>query len=104
METQSALIRTNGAVELHTVARIDVHLALIVGPRHAEHDHALWLNEALDDLGLLKLRMLIVDIMNRDQHFFHSLQKLRFSGMLPHESFQYLFNFHSSNLVFSLKG
>ena len=59
METQSALIRTNGAVELHTIARIDVHLALVVSPRHAEHDHTLWLNEALDafddvldDLGL----------------------------------------------------
>ena len=87
METQSALIRTNGAVELHAVARIDVHLALIIGPRHAEHDHALRLNEPLDDLCFLKFRVLVVYIVNRDQHFLHCLQKLRFSGVLPHESF-----------------
>ena len=73
MEPQSALVRAYGAVELHAVADVHLYLAVVVYPWHAEFMHALGLYDALNNLGFLKLRMLIVDILNRDENFFHSL-------------------------------
>ena len=73
VEPQSALVRAYGAVELHAVADVHLYLAVVVYPWHAELMHALGLYDALNNLGFLKLRMLIVDILNRDENFFHSL-------------------------------
>ena len=64
MEAQSTLIRTNSTVELYTVAEVYLHLALVVNPGHTERDDALWFDDALYDLGLLKLWMLIIDILD----------------------------------------
>ena len=65
MEAQSALVRADGAVELHAIANVHLHLALVVNPRHAERGDALWLHDALDNLGFFKLGMLVVDVLNR---------------------------------------
>ena len=64
MKAQTALIRTDGAVELHTIADVDVYFAFIVNPRHAECQHSLGLYYALDNLCLLKFWMLVVHILN----------------------------------------
>ena len=64
MEAQTALIRTDGTVELYTVAEVHLHFALVVNPRHAECNDALRFDDALYDLGLLKLWMLIIDILD----------------------------------------
>ena len=63
VETQSALIGTDGAVELHAVTRVDLYVAVVVNPRHPEYDDALGLHQALNNLSFLKLRMLVVDIL-----------------------------------------
>ena len=63
METQATLVRANGAVELHAITDVYVHLAFVVYPRHTESQHALWLYDALDDLCLFKFRMLVVYIL-----------------------------------------
>ena len=62
MEAETSLVGAYGAVELHAVAYVDVYLALVVGPWHAERDDTLWLYEPLYEPCILKLRMLVVDI------------------------------------------
>ena len=60
VEAQAALVRADGGVELDAVAAIDLALAGIVDPRHAEHDNALGLDQALEQRGLL-IGGLVVD-------------------------------------------
>jgi len=76
MEAQSALVRADGAIELNAIAQVHLHLALVVDPRHAERDDALWLHYTLHNLGFLKLRMLVVDVLDRLQHLANGLQIL----------------------------
>ncbi len=73
MEAQSALIGADGAVELHTVTQVHLHLTLVIHPRHAERDDPLRLHDTLDNLGLLKLGMLVIHIFDGFQHFPYSL-------------------------------
>jgi hypothetical protein len=49
VEAQAALVGAERRVELHAEAAVDLHLALVVDPRHAEDDLALGLADALDD-------------------------------------------------------
>ena len=51
MEAQAALVGADGAVHLDAVAPVDLDLALVVDPGDAEHDDALGLDDALEDLG-----------------------------------------------------
>ena len=59
VEAQAALVGADCRVELNAVTAVDLHLARIVDPRHAEHDDALGLDEALEKGGLLVLGMSI---------------------------------------------
>src|SRR5690606_27181025 len=52
VEAQAALVGAEHAVELHAEAAVDLHLAAVVLPRHAEDDLALRFADALDDLVL----------------------------------------------------
>ena len=73
MEAQTALVRADGAVELHTVTDVHLYLTLIVYPGHTEGRDALRLHDAFYDLCLLELRMLVVHVLNGFQHFPYSL-------------------------------
>ena len=73
METQTALVRTDGTVELNAVADVHLYLALVIDPGHTESGDALWFYDALHDFSLLKLRMLIVHVLDRFKHFAYSL-------------------------------
>src|SRR5690606_26143340 len=48
VEPQATLERAERRIELHTEAAIDVHLAAVVHPRHAEDDLPLRLADLLD--------------------------------------------------------
>ncbi len=50
VEAQAALVGADRAVHLDAEAAVDLDLALVVHPRHAEHDHALGLDDPLEDL------------------------------------------------------
>jgi hypothetical protein len=52
VEAQAALVRADGAVHLDAETAIDLDLALIIDPRHAKHDRALRLADALQDAGV----------------------------------------------------
>ena len=64
VETKTALIRTDSAVELHAIADVHLHLALVVDPGHTESGDALRLYDALNDLGFFEFRMLVVNVFD----------------------------------------
>ena len=76
MEAQTALVRADGTVELNSVAKVDMDFALVVNPRNTERDNALRLNETLDKFCFFKLRVLVVNVLDRKQHFPYGLQVL----------------------------
>ena len=79
-----------------------MHLTLIVSPGHAERDDTLWFNKSFNQLRLFKFGMLVVHILNRNQHFFHSLDILRLAWMLALKVLNDFFHFHGSNIYFRL--
>ena len=73
VETKTAFVRANGAVELHAVTQVGLHLTLIIDPRDAEREDAIGLDHALHDLRLLKFGVLIVHLFNRLQYLLNRL-------------------------------
>lgn len=82
METDAALVRANGFIELHAIAEVGLNLAAVIDPCHAECDDTVGLDHALDDACFFEFRVLVVDIGYRDKDFLHGLQILFFSRML----------------------
>ena len=76
MEAQAALVGADGAVHLDAKALLDLDLALVVDPRHAEHDDALGLDDALEDLGIAVLGMARQDGLERLGHLLDGLVEL----------------------------
>ena len=64
METQTALVRTNGTVELYPVAYVHLYLALVVYPGHTECDDTFWFYNALYYLCFFKLGVLVVYVFD----------------------------------------
>ena len=82
MKTQTAFVGADRAVHLDAEPAVHVQLALIVLPGDAEHDHALRLDDPLEDLRLPIFRMLVEDERERLDHFLDGLVKLRFRRVL----------------------
>ena len=59
MEAQTALVRAESAVHLHPDAAVHVDLARVVGPGDAEQDHALGLEDPLQDPALAVARVVL---------------------------------------------
>ena len=74
MEAETALIWTDGIVELDPVAGIGLNLTVVVNPGDAECEDSVRLHEPLNNLGVFKLRMLVVNILNRLKHFTYGLE------------------------------
>src|SRR5205807_965639 len=79
MKSQSAFVRPDRAVHLDPEAAIDVDLALVVLPRHPEHDHAFRLNDAFENFGFPVMRISIQHQGERLDYFLHRLVKLGFA-------------------------
>ena len=73
VQPDAALVRTQRRIELDPVALVDLHMALVVDPRDAEHDLALRLDDAVDDVVLLVSGILIQQRPQRHQDFFDRL-------------------------------
>ena len=99
MEAQSALVRTDGAVELHAIADVHLHFALVVDPGHAEGGDAFGLYEPLHDFCFFEFRVLVVHINDGFQHFSDGLQILSLAWMLELQLLHNLFNIHSSKIL-----
>jgi len=81
MEAQAALVRSNGAVHLDTVAAVDLHLAVAVRPGDAEHDDALRLGHAFEDFGLLVFGVLLDEQPDRFGYLRHGLMEFSLEGV-----------------------
>ena len=79
METQSALVRPDGTVELDTEAPVDPDLAAVVHPRHPELDDTLRLHNALHHALFDILGVCLYHRLQGLQHLLHRLVKLRFT-------------------------
>lgn len=73
METDASLIWTDGVVELHAIADVDVDITVVVHPRHAESEDAVGLYEAFHETDAFKFRMLVIDGFDGLQNFAHGL-------------------------------
>ena len=74
-ETEAALVRTDGAVELNTERTIDFHFAGIVDPGYPELNDPLGLDKALQQGGLLVLGVLLNDLLQGTENLFHGLNE-----------------------------
>ena len=78
METDTAFVGTDGVVVLYTITHVGLILSLVVHPCHTELVHAIWNAKALDEVHLVKLRVLVVLFLNCAENFFYCLMILRF--------------------------
>ena len=99
MEAKTSLVRTNSTVELNAIANVYMYFAVVVCPRYAESDDTLGFYEALDELSFLKLRMLVVNVLNRNEHFADCLQVLGFARVFSLKGLHNLFDFHSKRFL-----
>ena len=83
METQTALVRADRAVELNAITEVGLHFARIVNPRHTEREDPVRLDHPLDDLCLLEFRMLVVHFLDGVEDLADSLEILALTGVLP---------------------
>ena len=88
METQAALVGADSGVELHAETTVHLHLAVVVNPRHTEHDLAFRLNQALKKTGLLILGVLFKHSLQRMENLGYSLMKLRLTRVFCNNFFQ----------------
>ena len=98
MEAKAALIGANSTVELHAIADVDLHFALVVNPGHAEGRDALRLDDAFHNLCFLELWMLVIDILDAFQHFADCLKVLSLAWMLLLQALHDFLNVHSIKL------
>ena len=81
MEAQTALVWSERAGHLYTKPTVDLDLALVVHPRHAECDDAIRLDHALKNLVLLVLRMLLQKRNDGCQNLGNCVLEMRLIGI-----------------------
>ena len=82
MEAQAAFVRADGAVELHAVAVVDLDLALVVDPLHAELDDAFRNDDAFEDAVLLVLGFTVEQRSEGFEDLGHALDEFLFPRVL----------------------
>ena len=87
VEPQAALGGADGGGELHPVAAVDLHLAVVVHPGDAEQQAALRLHNPVDDAGFGQPLVLLHHGLEGFQHLADGLEKLRLVGILPADIF-----------------
>ena len=85
VETDTTFIRTDSAIHLNAETAVDLHLALIVHPRHAEHDHALGFYDALHHFLLTQIRVCHDHRSYTLYYFANSLVKLLLARVFTYE-------------------
>ena len=81
MEAKTSLVGAQGAGHLDAKAAVDLNFPLVVYPRDSEGDDAVRLDQALQNLVLLILRMLFQERDNRGQHLTDGVFKMALIGI-----------------------
>ena len=83
MESQTAFVRPDCVVELNSVTAVDVRHALVVHPRHSEHDLTVRLNQSFQNSVLsVKLFIRLDNGSERLENFSDSLHKFGLARIL----------------------
>jgi hypothetical protein len=85
MEAEAALVGAKRAVELDAEAPVDLHLAGVILPGHAEDDLPLRLADPLDDPMTAVLGELRQHRSERAEHLAHRLMEFRLAGVAPQD-------------------
>ena len=98
METKTALIRSDGAVELNAVAFIYLYVSFVVCPRNAEGDDSFRLYQAFKNSQLAVFFFIFV---NNDlqgiKNFLYCLMEFRFAWILRYDSLVNFFSVRHNN-------
>ena len=94
MESYASLIRAYHVVVLHAVTHVGLHVALVVYPRHTEGDYSVRNAEALDKVGAVKLRMLVILFFYCCQYLTYGLDILRLVRESLFEVLNYICGYH----------
>ena len=93
MQTQTALIRSDRAVELYTETTVYLHIARVVYPRNTELNLTLRLNQTLQNcLFAVLLLMRFHYRTQRLQNLFDRLMELRFARVLCNNLLNHFIN------------
>ena len=82
MEAETALVWTDSIVELDSVTGVGLDLAVVINPGDTECKNPVRLHKPLNNPGVFKLRMLVVNILNRLKHFTYGLEILLLGSVL----------------------
>ena len=93
METQTALVRSDSAVKLSTVALIHLYISLVIHPRNLEGNNSFRLCKTLQDARFAVLFLICVDHQLLGiQNFLYCLVEFRLTGILCYHSLINLIN------------
>ena len=76
MIADTTFVRANHVVVLDAVTHVGLYIAFVVGPGHTEGDDSVGDAKALNEVGALKLRVLVVLFFDSAQHLAHCLDVL----------------------------
>ena len=86
VEPNTSFIGTDSAVHLYAVAAVDLDLALVVEPGHAEDDDALGFGDAFEHLHLAQDGVHDDVLRQRFGNLLHRLMKFGFTGVFGNDS------------------
>ena len=81
MEAQAALVGADRAVHLDAEAAVDLDVAAVVLPRHAEHHDALGLDDALEDARAAQIGTARQHEIDALEDLLDGLMELGFGGV-----------------------
>jgi hypothetical protein len=81
VETDAALVGTDGVVVLHPPAALDADVAPVVFPAHPEAHHPVGLGDPAQDLVLVVLFLVGDELEDVLGDFLHRLDELRLAGI-----------------------
>ena len=85
VQSQTTLVRTDCRVELYTVATVYLYVAVVVNPGYTELNHALRLNNTINDTVCFIGRILCNNRLQRHQDFAYCLQEFRLIAVLRYD-------------------
>ena len=81
METQTALVGTDRAIELNAETAVDLNLALVIYPRNAEFDNSFGFNHHINDAALDINGALLHNGLEGFENFANGLVELALAGV-----------------------
>ena len=81
MEPETALIRTDGGIELNSVSAVDLNLAVVVDPRNTELDESLGFDDTVDHTRLDNVGTPLDNRLERFKNLSDSLKKFGLIGV-----------------------